>query len=111
LVARLSKPDRPVGPVEPGIGPASGPADAQKRSARGPEKKPLKPGKTEKKTGDPGGSAGSTACVFFLFFFYWQKWQKQFGFAHFFYTVLKIKIAFFYKQRLIHIIIEETCSQ
>jgi hypothetical protein len=38
-----------TGPVEPGIGPASGPADAQKRSARGPEKKPLKPGKTEKK--------------------------------------------------------------
>jgi hypothetical protein len=29
-------PDRPVGPVEPGTGPASGPVSAQNRSAREP---------------------------------------------------------------------------
>jgi hypothetical protein len=34
----LSKPDRPVGPVEPGTGPASGPVVLQKRSAREPDK-------------------------------------------------------------------------
>jgi hypothetical protein len=34
---RLLKPDRPV---EPETGPASGPVDAQNRTAREPEKKP-----------------------------------------------------------------------
>jgi hypothetical protein len=40
LITKVVKtgPDRPVGPVEPGIGPESGPVDAQKRSANEPAK-------------------------------------------------------------------------
>jgi hypothetical protein len=38
LSSRLSKPDRPIEPVEPGTGPASGSVDVQNRSAREPVK-------------------------------------------------------------------------
>jgi hypothetical protein len=48
-------PDRPVGPVEPGTGPPSGPSQPQNRSAHEPEnrskteKKPEKTGRNRKK--------------------------------------------------------------
>jgi hypothetical protein len=38
LYARLSKPDRPIGPVKLGIGPASGPVSTENRSTREPGK-------------------------------------------------------------------------
>jgi hypothetical protein len=61
LNARLSK----TGPVEPGIGPASGPVNAEKRSARESGKKPLKP----KKLGKIGELAGSSGLAVEDFFF------------------------------------------
>jgi hypothetical protein len=43
--------DRPVGPIEPGTGPASGPVRVQNRSAR----EPALNRKNRKKTGEPDG--------------------------------------------------------
>jgi hypothetical protein len=54
-----------TGPVEPGIGPASGPVNAEKRTARESEKKPLKP----KKLGKIGELAGSSGLAVEDFFF------------------------------------------
>jgi hypothetical protein len=61
--ARLSKPDRPVGPVEPGTGPVSGPVSVQNRSAREPVKNRQNQKKPEK-NGDPDGLRGSTGLQF-----------------------------------------------
>jgi hypothetical protein len=59
----LSKPDRPVGPVEPGTGPKSGSVGAQNRPAREPEKN-VKTGFKPEKTGRSG-----RFCSFYFIFF------------------------------------------
>jgi hypothetical protein len=67
LSSRLSKPDRPIEPVEPGTGPASGSVDVQNRSADEPGKNRKNRGRTGK-TGKPPGPGDSPVCFFFLSF-------------------------------------------
>jgi hypothetical protein len=56
LISKVVKtgPGRPVGPVEPGTGPASGSVGAQNRSAREPGSNR----ENRDKTGDPAGPTG-----------------------------------------------------
>jgi hypothetical protein len=56
-------PDRPVGPIEPGTGPASGPVRVQNRFVR----EPALNRENREKTGDPAGLA---VWNFFLFIFF-----------------------------------------
>jgi hypothetical protein len=53
-MSRLSKPDRPVGPVEPGTGPASGLVGTENCSASELDQTGIK----LEKIGDPAGLTG-----------------------------------------------------